>query len=1020
MRIINTSIKRPVGVTMIILAIIALGFVSFRNLSVDLFPDIDLPIAVVATSYDGASPQEVEQLVTRPIEGSVSSIEGIEMVQAQSQPGSSLVVMMFSTGTNLDNALLNVRERIDQVKAFLPEGANDPSVLRFDPSQLPVITVSLAGDDAAHLHDIAENEIQPLFERQEGVGSVAIEGGIVEEIQVILNNEQMNQYGLTSQQVLQAINSANVSSSGGVIDRGNQELQIRIPGEYESIEDIKGTLIQTPTNEFIRVSDIATVERQEREKAGYSYVNGSEAVVLSILKQTDANTVAVSDEILSAMDDAEAILPDGVELTVVIDTADFIRLSISSVIQNLILGGVFALAILLLFLKSFRAILVIGLSIPISVIATFALMYFTGQTVNILTMGGLALGIGMMVDSSIVILEHIVTYRQRGYSLKEAAKEGASELAPAVIASTTTTLVVFLPIVFTQGIASEIFAPLALTVAFSLVASLVAAITLVPMLSSKMLGKIAEDDGRRYWFNRLLNKVIRGYEKVLRGALRLRKTTIFIILILFVGSLALIPRLGLAFIPEADQGQIEIVASTPSGTNLETTLEMTEQIDEIIYADSELIESSYVSVGSPGAVGFGMTSNNASYMIQLIPADEREITTEEAMRKWEEQIADIAGAEISINILGGSFSAMDPIQVQLSGSDFDTLRDISEQVVDVISEVEGVHNPSTSAERGRPEMQIVVDRDAASEYGLTYQMVMGQISAELNGQVATQFRQGGEELDVRVMTPIEDRSTMEDIEQLKITTAVGEQIPLSTIASLELVEGPVYLTRQNQQRLVTVSSAIVGRDLGSVMTDIEAQLDTLQFPEGYNYSIGGQAEDMEEAFGELALALIFAIFLVYAVMAVQFENFLHPFVIMFSMPTMVIGLVLGLLVTGLPVSIPAFIGLIMLAGIVVNNGIILVDYINILRRKGTERFEAIIEAGKTRVRPILMTSLTTILGMIPLSLALGEGAEIQQPLAVVIIFGLLSSTVFTLVLVPVVYTVFDNLSQKFTRRKSKA
>lgn len=1017
MRIVETSIKRPVGVTMIILAILALGFVSFRNLTVDLFPEIDLPIAVVATSYEGASPQEVEQLVTRPIESSISTIEGVEMVQAQSQPGSSLVIMMFSTGTNIDDALLNVRERIDQIKNFLPTGANDPSVLRFDPQQMPVMMVSLSGDDPAQLHTLAENIVQPGFERQGGVGSVTVEGGVIEEVQVILDQQRLNQYGLSSQQILQAINSNNQSISGGVIARGTQELQIRIPGEYKSLEEIEDTLIQTPTNEFIRLTDVATVQFAEREKQGYAFVNGKEAIVLSILKKADANTVAVSDEILSSLDSIKNRLPDNVELNVVIDTAEFIRMSIDSVIENLLLGGLFAVLILLLFLKSIRATLVIGLSIPISVIATFTLMYFSGQTVNLLTMGGLALGIGMMVDSSIVILEHIFTYRERGYSLKEAAKEGASEMGPAVIASTTTTLVVFLPIVFTQGIAAQIFKPLALTVAFSLVASLVAAITIVPMLSSRMLGKISADGGRRYWFNRLLNRVTNVYSKILRRAIKLRKTTVFATIAILVGSIFLVPQLGVAFMPEADQGQIEISARTPTGTNLETTLEVAEKINEIIFEDEEYIDSAYVSVGSPGGMAFGATTNSASYMIQLIPSNERDVTTEDLLHKWDEQLQNIAGAEIRVNILGGTISTGDPIQIQLSGADFDVLSEISHQFTEIIADVEGVHNPRSSADRGRPEMQIVVDRDAAAEYGLTYQSVMGQISATLNGQIATQFRYEGNEFDVRVMLPKESRQNMEDIEQLKIMTPTGDQISLSTIADLELVEGPVALTRQNQQRLVTVSSGIVGRDLGSVVADIEAKLDSVNLPEGYSYSIGGEFEEMVEAFADLALALIFAIFLVYAVMAVQFENFLHPFIIMFSMPTMIVGVILGLYVTGLPFSIPAFIGLIMLAGIVVNNGIILVDYINILRRKGAERYEAIIEAGKTRLRPILMTTLTTILGMIPLSLALGEGAEAQQPLAVVIIFGLLTSMLFTLFFVPVVYTLFDDLSQKLRRRK---
>ncbi|RPF54136.1 efflux RND transporter permease subunit [Aquisalibacillus elongatus] len=1017
MRLVESSIKRPVGVTMIILAILALGFVSFRNLSVDLYPDIDLPIAVVATNYEGAAPQEVEELVTKPIESSVATIEGIDTIQAQSQPGNSLVVMMFSTDTNLDNALLNVRESVDQVKGFLPDGAGEPSVLRFDPQQMPVMWVGLTGDDKATLQSLSEEEIQPLFERQQGVGSVGIEGGISEEVRVELDQERLNQFGLSSQQVMEAVRSSNQSMSGGVISRGTQELQIRILGEYESLDDIRETSIQTPQNEFIELADVATVERGTTERTGESYVNGKEAVVMNILKKTDGNTVAVSDEINNALSEAREKLPDNVEINTVFDTADFIRMSIDSVVQNLLLGAVFAILILLLFLKSLRATLVISLSIPIAVITTFTLMYFTGETVNILTMGGLALGIGMMVDSAIVILEHIVTYRERGYSLKEAAKHGASEIAPAVIASTTTTLVVFLPIVFVDGIASEIFTPLALTVAFALIASLAASLTLIPMLSSKMLKKLSDGNGRRYWFDRLLGKIIGMYQGILSRALKFRKTSILITTIVIVASLALIPRLGLAFIPEADQGQIEVSVETPAGSNLDTTLDVVEEVNDVMAKDDAIVESSYGSVGSSGGgMSFGSTTNSASYMVQLVPKGERDVSTEEVMQKWDEQVQEIPGADISVSVLGASVSGGDPIQVELNGPDHDVLTELADQVTTIISDIEGVHNPGTSANEGRPEMQIVVDEDTAAEYGMTYQQIMGQISSKLNGQIATQFRTEGEELDVRILTPKDERDTIEEVEDLKIATPSGDQIRLETVASLEQVQGPVTLTRQNQQRRVVVSAELVGSDLGTVTNEIDSRMSGLELPEGYDYNIGGQAEDMMEAFGDLALALVFSIFLVYAVMAVQFENFLHPFIIMFSLPTMIIGVILGLFVTGLPLSIPAFIGVIMLAGIVVNNAIVLVDYINILRRKGVERFEAIVEAGGNRLRPILMTSLTTILGMIPLSIGLGEGGEAQQPLAVVIIFGLLFSMLITLVLIPVVYTLFDDLSRKIVRK----
>ena len=929
-------------------------------------------------------------------------------------------MMMFSMDTNLDNALLNVRESVDQVSGFLPESANSPSVLRFDPAQMPVMWIGLTGSDKAELQRIAENDIQPLFERQAGVGSVQIEGGETEEIQVQLDQQKLTQYGMNSQQVMQAVQSANQSMSAGVIERGDQELQLRIPGDYESIDQIRETRIQTPQQTFIRLDDIATVERATLESSGLSMVNGEEAVVLSILKQTDANTVSVSDEIQSAIKKAEKDLPEGIQAQTVFDNAEFIRMSISSVIQNLLLGAVFAILILLLFLKSFRATLVIGLSIPIAVISTFTLMYFTGETVNILTVGGLALGIGMMVDSAIVILEHIVTYRERGYSMKEAARLGATEIAPAVIASTTTTLVVFLPIIFVEGIASEIFAPLALTVAFALIASLIASITLIPMLSSKLLTKAMQDSGRRYWFDRFLDKVVAIYQKMLRGVLRFRKTSILGTLAIIVATLFLIPQLGAAFIPEADQGQIEISVETASGTTLSATREVVDQVYEVIAKDSVLVESNYLSVGSGGQGGpMGGGSNTGSYMIQLIPSGERDATTEEVMKRWNDQVEDIPGAEINVAVMGAGISAGNPIQIQMTGPDFDTLKRLADETVAEISEVEGVHNAGTSADEGRPEMQINIDRNKAAELGMTYDQVMGQVSMQLNGRVATQFRTEGQELDVRVMTPEEQRSTIEDVENILIQTPTGAMVSLASIASIDQEIGPASLTRQNQQRTITVSSEILDRDLASVTADVESKLASMHLPEGYDYSIGGEAEDMAEAFGDLALALVFSIFLVYAVMAVQFENFLHPFVIMFALPTTVVGVILGLFVTGLPFSIPAFIGVIMLAGIVVNNAIVLVDYINILREKGQERFSAIMDAGASRLRPILMTSLTTILGMIPLSLGLGEGGEAQQPLAVVIIFGLLVSMFFTLLLIPLVSTYFDDPSRKFTNRKSQ-
>lgn len=913
---------------MIVLAIIALGVISVRNLAIDLFPEIDLPVAVVATNYQDAAPQEVEQLVSEPLEGALSSIEGVNTIQSQSQSGASLVIIMFENGTNLDNAMLDVRESVDQVKSALPEGgANDPSVLRFNPNQLPIMWVGLTGSDTAKLQELAEDKIQPYFERQGGVASVEIEGGQERKIDLVLDRAAMNQYGVSSQLIQQALAGANQSTSAGSIQKGDKDLQLRVEGSFESVDDIANTIIQTPQGTKIRVQDVADVQ-DTFKKNGTTLVNNEEAVVLSILKQSDGNSVDVSNNIIDAVADLKEDLPNDVELEVVVDTSEFIKQSINSVIQNMIFGGIFALFVLLLFLRSVRATIVIGVSIPIAIVSTFVLLYFTGETLNILTMGGLALGIGMMVDSSIVILENIYSYRQQGYSLKESAIKGASELAPAVIASTTTTLVVFLPIVFVEGIASELFTPLAITISFSLLASLVVAVTLVPMLSSKLLSKAMKDHGRRYWFDRILNRVTNGYAKVLAKALKLRKTTIAVTIVAIIGSIALIPFIGTAFIPEGDQGQISITVETPTGTSEDKTLEVVGKVNDKLEDYKDIIDVSYVTVGSGDASSAVMSGGSeGSFTIQLVPQEERSTTTTAVVQELDEELSSIAGAEITVGEMSsGGLSSSDPIQIQLSGPENDVLMELSDQVITAIEDVEGVYNPSSSIADTQPEMNIHIDRELAAEYGLTYQEVMNQIQVGFTGQTVMQYREGGDEMNVSLIFPEDERSTINDLENLYIQNQQGTQIPLLTIADFEQVQSAATITRQNQQRQVNISSDIVDRDLGSVMQDIEEVLDSFHFPsDEYSYSIGGQAEDMVEAFSDLAVALILSIFLVYAVMAVQFENFLYPLIIMFSMPATVVGVLGGLFITGQPLSITAFIGIIMLAGIVVNNAIVLVD-----------------------------------------------------------------------------------------------
>lgn len=993
---------------MFVLAALVLGGISLKNLAIDLLPEMEIPVAVVVTNYDGAAPQEIEQLVTRPIEQSVGSIEGVTAIESMSQPGTSLVVMQFNWGTNIDESMNRIREKIDQVIGFLPEDVSRPSIIKIDPTAMPIMWLGLDGASPEKLQQIADDEIIPYFERVNGVASIGIEGGKTREIQIELDRTRLALYGVTGQQVIQSIATENRSASAGNLTRGAQELQLRIDGEYTSIKDIENTQIMLADGNIIKVKDVATIIDTYKEMTSKAIVNGNDALVLSVMKQSDANTVQVSDDMRKAISKLEEKLEeDGLTLSIIIDTSDFIRQSISSVVDNMLIGGTLAVFILLLFLRNIRTTLVIGLSIPIAVISTFILMYFTGETLNILSMGGLALGIGIMLDSSIVVLENIFRKKRQGLAIMDAAREGASELGSAVIASTTTTIVVFLPIVFVEGLASQLFRPLSLTVTFSLTASVVVALTLIPMLASKMLKNVRiepEDIEQMSRFERNFERFKSLYGRSLEMALKRRKTVIGATFALVLLSLTLSAFVGSEFLPESDQGQIQINVVTQEGSKLEETDAIIQEMNGKIDKFAEMIDTYYVSIG--GGTGFGDgVPNEAMYMIQLVPPKDRNMTTTQFIRELELLAEDIPGADITVmSFESASMGTGSPIQVNISGSELDVLEDLSQQVAWLLEDIPGTTNIETTVEKGRPELRVVVDRELAHAYGLSYQQIMGEITLGFTGQLATRYREGGSEFDVRVMFPEDSRQSIRDLETLTIRNNQGVEVPLTAVAELKQVQGPTQINRSNQQRQVRVTSDLVDRDLGSVMVDIENALKKVNTPDGYQISIGGDMEEMVDAFEQLALALLLSIFLVYMVMAVQFESFWQPFIIMFSMPTMLIGVILGLVLTGTALSVPALIGLIMLAGIVVNNAIILVDYTNILRDRGMEKTEAIIEAGKGRLRPILMTTLTTVIGMIPLALGLGEGTETSVPMAVVIIFGLMTSTVFTLILIPVIYS----------------
>ncbi|MBS3970470.1 MAG: efflux RND transporter permease subunit [Clostridia bacterium] len=1036
----NFSVRRPVTIIMAVCVVLILGFVSLTNLSVDLYPDFNLPYALVMTNYEEAGSEEVENLVTRPLEEAMATLSGVDQIFSESIPGTSMIFIAMNWGTDMDFATLKMREQIDFVTTFMPTDIDKPMVLQMDPSMMPILEIGVTGsEDLAFLRDLVENEIKDRLLRIDGVASIYTTGGLTREIHVLIDPARLNAYGISMDQVIGALRSENINFSSGQVIDGSREFFVRTMGQYERIEDIGNVVLNLPRGGHIYLRDLGEIKDTHREVNQITRVNGEPSIGVHIVKQSKTNTVQVANKVKAELAKIEKELPGTVKMNIGFDQSQFINESIARVVQNTLIGGLLAIVVLLLFLRNLRSTLVIATAIPISIISTFILIYFNNLTLNMMTLGGIALGIGMMVDSSIVILENIYRHGQQGYSKIEAAREGTGEVSSAVTAATITTLAVFLPIVFVQGIAAELFRGLALTVSFALATALVVALTLIPMLASKLLvvngnGKgngNSEPPSQRStpikWasggMGRFLDWLNDKYGVLLAWSLGHRKTVVAVVVLALVGSLALIPKVGMSFLPSMDSGEISISVNLARGTVLEHTNAVAADVEEYLNSFAE-VKSIFVSVAPPrdGMTGLGAAATERiSIRAMLVDRDKRDRDSRVIADEIRNHLALIPGAEVSVRAVDPSQDTggggVTPIQVKIKGSDLDVLQDLAEQVKSLVVQVPGTREVEIPSNEGDPEYRIYVDRSKAAQYGISVAQVAGTARAVLEGQVATRYRTGSSEIDVRVLYPDSYRESLKTLRDTYITSPSGMKVPLSMVAEIKSDRGPAKITREDQVRTYTVNSQILGRDLGSVMKDIEEKVGAeVQIPRGYSIEYGGEMEEMVDAFSSLLLALALAIILVYMVMAAQFESLMYPFIIMFTMPTTLIGVIVGLAITGRELSVPTFIGIIMLAGIVVNNAIILVDYINVLRRRGLERNEAILTAGPIRLRPILMTSLTTILALLPTALGIGVGAEVAAPMATAVVAGLLVSSVFTLVLIPVVYTLFDDLGN-WTRRK---
>lgn len=1029
MNLSSLAVKKPVTITMIVLIVVLLGGISLSRLPIDLFPQIEIPVAVVSTSYTGAGPQEIENLITKQIEGVIATVGNIDTVSSISSEGSSVVIAQFNNGTDMDFAALEMREKVDLIKGALPDGATQPMVLKIDPNSTPIIQIAISTKgDLAGLQSLAEDAFSQRLERLDGVASVSVGSGFVNEIEIEVNQNSLATYGLSLNQISQLLSASNINLPGGNVRKGEQKLAVRVVGEFNSLDEIKKMPITLATGDVISLQDVATVKLNRKDISAISRTNGKDSINISVQKQSGKNTVQVADLINKEIENLRKDYPN-VEIDVVLDSSTMIRDSIDTVVNNVLMGSVLAIVILYIFLKNIRTTLIIGTSIPISLIASFILLYFNGITLNMMTLGGLALAVGMLVDSAIVVLENIYRFRSEGYSRQEAAIKGASEVGMAITASTLTTIAVFLPIVFIDGMIGTIFKDFALTVTLSLGASLIVSLTFIPMLSSKILKVEAEKtDGKKRKlefiykvFDNISAKMENIYKGLLVKSLKRRKTTIIISIVVFVVSIASLIGVGMEFFPATDEGTISINISMPLGTQIDKIDGITHIVEEKLTSIEE-INKVFTNISSGNVLMGGQAgSNSASISVGLVKLNERNRSTDEVAEEIRSIVKDIPGAEISVR--GTSSTAMmtsgSPISINIKGSELKVLEEISNDFKDIIESVEGTRETKTSFSEGVPEVEVLINKERAAAYGLTTAQVASAVRGAASGTTATRYKDNGEEIDVVLRSIGDVTESLSNFEHIDITTPAGINIPLSQIADISVVKSPVSISRENQEKVVTVSSQIIGRDLQSIVADINKELQEYQLPEGYYYSMGGENKEMMEAFSQLALALVLAVILIYMVMAAQFESLIHPFVIMFTIPLAFSGGALALFLTGRAFGVTAFIGVIMLAGIVVNNGIVLIDYINILRNEGKERTEAITIAGPVRLRPILMTTLTTVLGLIPLALGIGEGAELQAPMATVVIGGLVLSTVLTLVFVPVLYTIIDDMSNSFKSKLRK-
>lgn len=1016
MKFAQTFIKHHVMTILLYILVVVFGFYSFQNLPLALMPSMEVPAAVVYATYPGAGPEDIEQQVTKKLEGAVAGLSGLDTLQSTSSENMAMLVIRFTNDTDMDQAMTDLRDKVAQVKSQLPDDASDPTVMSIDIDSMPVVSVALRGNDLASLQSIAEDEIQPALERLDGVASVDISGGYEQEIAVHTDASRLKGYNLTISSIGQQLGADNIAIPGGDLDNGSQTLAVRTDGEYSSIDDVKNALISLPAGGTVRLSQIADVSMQPKDQDAISKVDGEECIILSVNKQSGSNTAQIA-ELAKAEFDSLLKSNDSLQWNIVMDQSDYINMTVDNAIQNIWMGVLFAAIVLFLFLRDFGATMAVTIAMPCCILFTFLIMNVLGITLNMMSLGGITLGVGMIVDNSIVVLENIFTYRADGYDRLEACTKGTGEVIGAVIASTLTTVAVFLPIALSGGMAGMMFKEFCITIVALLLSSLIISITLVPLLCYFLLGGTKQQSIKPQGSGAtpITEKpLLRAYRSSLNFLITHRWAGVALTVVICIVSVLSVSQAGMELIPEMDEGQVSVAVSMPNGSTMEDTAAIEDRIAAIAVDTIPELEQIYYSTGSSTSIM--SSSSGASVTISLVDLDQRDRSSADIAKQLRHDLQDIAGCELTVSTSSTmSMSTDSDISVELTGDDYDQLAETADDLANQISALPDAINVESSAGEQTPRVAVKINRENASRFGLNAATIGGLVRGELTGSTATTLRMNGEEYDVTVAGDEDVATSLDALRSMQIPTMTGGTVPLSMVADVYTELSPQSIVSKNQKETVTITGESESGDSNAIKAAVDDIVAKYELPDGVEVGEGDTAaSQIAETTGTLMLALAVAILLVYFILATQFNSFSLPIAIMLILPIGLLGSMILLWPTGNHVSMVALLGVIILAGTVVNSSIVLIDYTLQRRQRGEDKNTAILNACPRRVRPVLMTAMTTILGLVPMVCSSGEGSEMMKPMGVVMMTGMVISTIATLFITPVYYSLTDSVASRLS------